>query len=109
MSDSTRDRTTPRPRSALVADRGMTLPELLIAVAVHRADHDRALERSIIVTMRQSDNTEGRLNVARGEQNVDMYLPDDLASAESIDTRTPTPRRAGAPARPTSCSTAPTP
>src|SRR5690554_2852556 len=65
-------------------DAGMTLPELLISVTMIGIIAT-VLAASITVTFRQADNTEGRLNVARGEQNVDMYLPNDLASAETLD------------------------
>lgn len=66
-------------------DRGMTLPELLIAVTIS-ALLAGVLASSLIVTLRQHDNTEGRLNVARAEQNVSMWMPADLASAEAVDT-----------------------
>lgn len=62
----------------------MTLPELLISVTMMGVIAT-VLAASITVTFRQADNTEGRLNVARAEQTVDMYLPNDLASAETID------------------------
>jgi hypothetical protein len=62
----------------------MTLPELLITISVMGLIVS-VIAASIVVTVRQSDNTEGRLNVARGEQSVDMYLPNDLASAQWVD------------------------
>lgn len=66
-------------------DKGMTLPELLIAVTLMGVIA-AVLSASIVVTLRQQDNTEGRLNVARFEQNVSMWVPADLASADSVDT-----------------------
>lgn len=65
-------------------DAGMTLPELLISVTM-MGIIATVLAAAITVTFRQADNTEGRLNVARGEQTVDYYLPNDLASAETLD------------------------
>jgi prepilin-type N-terminal cleavage/methylation domain-containing protein len=81
MSDTEHTNRLRRPSRR--RDLGMTLPELLIAVAVLGLIM-LVLAASIIVTLRQSDNTEGRINVARGEQSVDLYLPNDLASAETI-------------------------
>lgn len=58
----------------------MTLPELLIAVALLGL-LIAVLSSSLVVTMRQQSSTEGRLNVARSEQSVGLWLPGDLASA----------------------------
>jgi hypothetical protein len=66
-------------------DSGMTLPEVLISV-VMTAILVAALSMSITVVLRQSDNTTGRVNNARSEQNVSLFLPSDLASADSVDT-----------------------
>jgi hypothetical protein len=44
------------------------------------------ISAAIIVTFRQADSTEGRLNVARAEQNIGFYMPNDLASAAEVDT-----------------------
>jgi len=63
----------------------MTLPEVLIAVAVLGAVM-AVLSSALIVTFRQQSGTEGRLNVARAEQNVSMWVPADLASADLITT-----------------------
>lgn len=82
MSDVPPERQHPRQAQT---DRGMTLPELLISVTVIGLIVG-VLATSIIVTLRQHDNTEGRLNVARFEQNVSMWMPADLASAETVDT-----------------------
>ena len=40
---------------------------------------------AVIVIVRQQDNTTGRLNVARSETNVGLWLPADLASAKDVD------------------------
>ena len=63
----------------------MTLPELLISVVL-TGILIASLAMSITVIYRQSDNTEGRVNNARSEQNVNIWMPADLASAESVDT-----------------------
>ena len=66
-------------------DSGMTLPELLISVAL-TGILIASLSMSITVIYRQSDNTSGRTNNARSEQNVNVWMPADLASAESVST-----------------------
>ncbi len=66
-------------------DRGMTLPELLISITVLGLIV-AVLSSSLIVTMRQNDNTEGRLNIARAEQSVSLWIPADLSSADTVDT-----------------------
>ena len=38
------------------------------------------------MTLRQQDNTEGRLNVAQAEQSISMWIPADLSSASVVDT-----------------------
>jgi len=63
----------------------MTLPELLISVVLTGV-LIASMSMSITVLYRQSDNTEGRVNNARSEQNVNVWMPADLASAESVDT-----------------------
>jgi hypothetical protein len=63
----------------------MTLPELLIAVTIIGLIIT-VLSSALIVTMRQESSTEGRLNVARAEQNIGMWLPGDLASAATVST-----------------------
>lgn len=63
----------------------MTLPELLVAI-VMLGLLMTVLSSAIIVTLRQQDNTEGRLNVARAEQTISMWIPADLASADIVDT-----------------------
>src|SRR5512143_2269439 len=66
-------------------DRGMTLPEVLISVTLTGL-LVTALAMSITVVLKQSDNTTGRVNNARSEQNVSMWMPTDLASADSVST-----------------------
>ncbi len=61
-------------------DRGMTLPELLISIAVIGLVAS-VLVAGISVTLRQHEDTRGRIDVARWEQNLGMWLPDDLRSA----------------------------
>jgi hypothetical protein len=63
----------------------MTLPELLIAVTIVGL-LVTVLSSALIVTMGQHDNTEGRLNVARAEQSVSLWIPADLSSADTVDT-----------------------
>ena len=63
----------------------MTLPEVLVAVVLVGMIVS-VLATAVSVIFRQSDNTEGRLNVARVEQSLGLWLPGDLASAASSDT-----------------------
>jgi hypothetical protein len=58
----------------------MTLPELLIAISILGIIIG-VISSALIVTLRQQSATEGRLNVARSEQSVGLWLPGDLASA----------------------------
>ena len=66
-------------------DEGMTLIELLVSI-VMLGLLMTVLSSAVIVTLRQQDNTEGRLNVARAEQTISMWIPADLASADTVDT-----------------------
>ncbi len=66
-------------------DSGMTLPEVLISVLMTGL-LVATISMSITVLYRQSDNTSGRANNARSEQNVNVWMPTDLASAETVDT-----------------------
>lgn len=61
------------------------LPEIIVATVV-MAMIGIALSSAVVVTMRQRDETEGRLNVARAEQAIGVWLPRDLASASTVDT-----------------------
>ena len=66
-------------------DAGVTLPELLIGVLLLGLIM-ATLSAVVIVIVKQQDNTTGRLNNARSEQQVGIWMPADLASAESVDT-----------------------
>jgi hypothetical protein len=63
----------------------MTLPEVLVAMTVTGLVA-ASLAMASSVLLRQTDNTSGRSNNARSEQNVGVYMPGDLASAEQVDT-----------------------
>jgi prepilin-type N-terminal cleavage/methylation domain-containing protein len=66
-------------------DEGFTLIELLVTVVLMGLVM-AGMSSAIVVTLRQASSTGGRLNVARSEQLVSMWLPADLASAQSVDT-----------------------
>ena len=78
------------PRTAVTrsraqrADKGMTLPELLISIVITGMVM-AGLMAAATVMLRQVDNTEGRTNNARSEQNINLWMPTDLTSAESVD------------------------
>lgn len=72
-------------RSQECRDRGMTLPEVLVSIVVMGLIVS-VLSSAVIVTLRQQSSTEGRLNVARSEQSVSMWIPADLASAHEVHT-----------------------
>jgi prepilin-type N-terminal cleavage/methylation domain-containing protein len=61
------------------SDAGFTLPELLITVAVFGLVVV-VLAAAITVVLRNHAAADGRLNVARGEQSIDTWMPADLAS-----------------------------
>ncbi len=65
-------------------DRGMTLVELLVVVGVIGLIAV-VLAAAITVTLRQELDTEGRISLARWEQNLGTWLPNDLASSEAVD------------------------
>lgn len=65
-------------------DRGMTLPELLVAMVVIGMIVV-AITAAITVTLRVEPSASGRLNVARAEQNIGIWMPGDLSSATSSD------------------------
>lgn len=73
-----------RQRSA-DGDAGMTLPEVLITMVI-MGTVMTALVGATTVILRQQDNSSGRLNNARSEQSVGIWLPSDLASAEDVVT-----------------------
>ena len=81
MSDR---RNTSNRRARRGDDAGMTLPEVLVAMTVTGLVA-AALGMASSVIMRQVDNTQGRTNNARSEQNVGVYMPSDLSSAEQVD------------------------
>ena len=74
-----------RVRGTRLRDGGMTLPELLIAISMMGLLMT-VLSSAVVVTLRQQDNTEGRLNVAQAEQAISMWIPADLSSASVVDT-----------------------
>jgi prepilin-type N-terminal cleavage/methylation domain-containing protein len=78
MSDNSSNIEVPTQRQG--RDSGMTLPEVLIAITV-LGMIIAVLSSAVVVTLRQQSSTEGRLNVARSEQSIGMWLPGDLASA----------------------------
>ena len=83
MSDQT-DAARVRPvRNRPQRDQGMTLPELLISIVVLGVVLS-VLMAGVSVTLRQGADTSGRIDVARWEQNLGMWLPDDLSSASTI-------------------------
>ena len=66
-------------------DAGMTLPELLVSVTL-TAILATTLAVATNVMLSNRDNTMGRANNSRSEQNVGLFMPTDLASSESEDT-----------------------
>ncbi|MGZ4740354.1 MAG: hypothetical protein ACXVLM_14170, partial [Ilumatobacteraceae bacterium] len=64
----------------------MTLPEVMISVVL-TCILISSLSMAITVVLHQSDNTTGRVNNARSEQSVSLFMPADLASADSVDTK----------------------
>jgi prepilin-type N-terminal cleavage/methylation domain-containing protein len=65
------------------ADRGLTLPELLITIVIIGIV-GAVVTAGVSVTLRQHEATRGRVDVARWEQNLGMWLPDDLSSAAML-------------------------
>lgn len=76
-------------------DRGFSLPEVLISVTI-TAVLLTALVSAVSVVLRSADNNLGRTNNARSEQSVGLWMPSDLASAETVIT-TPGPPPAAVP------------
>ena len=66
-------------------DRGVTLPELLITIVI-TGTLVTAMATATMVIINQNDNSEGRVNNARSETAVGIWMPSDLASAEDVDT-----------------------
>ena len=73
-------------RRGTQTDSGMTLVELLVSIGV-LAIVGGVVASAIIVVFRQIGNTRGRTEVARSEQNVSLWMPADLSSAETVDTK----------------------
>jgi hypothetical protein len=73
-----------RPARRRHADRGVSLVELLVAVVVTGAVM-ASLAGLTMVIFRQQGGTGSRLDLARAEQSLGMWLPNDLASAASVD------------------------
>ena len=63
-------------------DPGMTLIELLVSVLVI-GSIATVLAATLTVTFRQQGDTQGRLDVARWGQSLAMWLPTDIASADT--------------------------
>ncbi len=62
----------------------MSLAEVMVATMV-MGIMVASLAMATRVIMQQADNTKGRSNNARSEQNVGMFLPSDLSSAETVN------------------------
>lgn len=75
------DDATPRRRRR---DQGMTLAEVLIATVIMGL-MTTTLAMATRAIMQQADNTKGRTNNARSEQNVGVFMPADLSSAEKVN------------------------
>ena len=63
----------------------MTLPEVLVSVTV-TGMLVAAMATATSVILAQADNSRGRINNARSEQSVGIWMPNDLSSAEIVDT-----------------------
>lgn len=72
-------------RAARGSDKGMTLPEVMVSVTV-TGMLVAAMATATSVILAQADNSEGRINNARSEQSVGIWMPTDLASAEDVNT-----------------------
>ena len=67
-------------------DEGMTLVELLIAIAL-TGIIATALSGAVVVILNQQSTSNGRLNNARAENGAGLWIPGDLASAgQNVDT-----------------------
>lgn len=62
----------------------MTLVELLVSVMIIGMIAT-VLSAALTVTFRQHADTHGRLDVARWEQSLALWIPSDLASASTVD------------------------
>ena len=79
-----RSRRVAKRRGGERSDEGMTLTELLLSMVITGMVM-AGLMAAATVMLRQVDNTEGRTNNARSEQNINLWMPTDLTSAESVD------------------------
>lgn len=86
MSDADRSPAGRHPRDGASRwrDAGMSLTEVLVATMVMGL-MITTLAMATRVIIQQADNTEGRSNNARSEQNVGLYMPADLSSAEIVN------------------------
>ena len=73
------------PRRAASRDRGFTVPELVITIALLGIIVS-VIASAIVVTLRNADDVEGRTNLADDEQSLLYDMPTDLASASVVDT-----------------------
>ncbi|HWL45429.1 MAG TPA: hypothetical protein VNQ73_20975 [Ilumatobacter sp.] len=64
-------------------DVGITFVEVIIAVVI-MGMLAVVLSAAMVVTMRESQSSNGRTSVARAEQSLATYLPIDLASATEV-------------------------
>lgn len=64
-------------------DDGISLVEILVGVAIFGLLMS-SLSFAIITIVRQNTNTTGRLNNARSEESVGVWMPADLASAQTV-------------------------
>lgn len=62
----------------------MTLIELLVSIGVIAAIIT-VLATTLVVTLRQEDSTQARVDVARWEQALALWMPADLSSASTVD------------------------
>ncbi len=69
--------------SAAERDRGMTLIELLVSMMV-LGTIITVLAASLVVVWRQQPETQARTDVARWEQALALWMPDDLSSASDV-------------------------
>jgi prepilin-type N-terminal cleavage/methylation domain-containing protein len=75
-------------------DSGMTLIELLVSVMLIGAIVT-VLAAAVTVVFRQDADTQARLDVARWEQSLAMWLPADLTSASDVNVDPAIPAAAG--------------
>lgn len=64
-------------------DAGLSFVEVIVAVLM-LGMLATVLSGATVMTLRGAGSSKGRANVARAEQNVALYLPNDLASATEV-------------------------